>query len=61
MNKKSDVSLSRGQMKNIMGGTIQPNDDLKECPFCSESIDGPPVLCLRWRCPDDPIRVEPNL
>ena len=60
MNKKPNIALNRAQMKNIMGGTTSPIDDLKDCPYCSESLDGPPTWCLRWRCPDDPIVVEPG-
>lgn len=50
MNKKLNASLSREQMKNIMGGTTKMRDDLKPCEVCWADIGPQPTDCLPARC-----------
>lgn len=60
MIKNANVSLSREQLKKIMGGGEDPKVDLKPCTHCWDPQTPPPMACEYTRCEDEPIVVVPN-
>ncbi|SHG41481.1 hypothetical protein SAMN04488522_105417 [Pedobacter caeni] len=59
MNKKLNASLSREQMKNIMGGTIKMKDELPLCPTCW-TPNGPQSKDCIWTACDPLGPIQPT-